>query len=267
MPAVDYRNAEGKKLPSVTTVNKFKDPEHLMRWANRQGLDGVTLEESRRKTADPGSLVHIWVDNYLHFRDRHAWVDDFFEEKRCTKAEREEIERLAGAPYQAFQRWAKEYKPKLIETELSLVVDEVTVNLPGGEHSITVGYGGTLDFVGTVHGELCLMDWKTSSRVYADHMSQLQAYRYLWEHGRMNVNQPGPITTRPDNLGEKIQRTHVLVISRENGNFQHYAMSDLEMLKGWYDFVGSLIKHHCQKKRSGLQPATDDSGGDHPQQT
>jgi len=60
MPANIYKNAQGKRIPGVTTVisNLGWSKGGLMHWAWEQGINGIDYKETRDKAADTGTIAH-----------------------------------------------------------------------------------------------------------------------------------------------------------------------------------------------------------------
>jgi len=66
-PRKGYYNAEGKRLPSVTTViGKWKDSiEGLLGWANKCGMEGKHHRDVSGDAADSGTLTHLMVEKWI----------------------------------------------------------------------------------------------------------------------------------------------------------------------------------------------------------
>lgn len=70
--------------------------------------------------------------------------------------------------YAGFEAWAKS-------------VDLLPIAIEAPVYSLTHGYAGTLDCLGLVNGELTLLDWKSSPRIYPEMRLQNIAYRTALE--------------------------------------------------------------------------------------
>lgn len=110
--------------------------------------------------------------------------------------------------YGQYQAWKSQTRLKIVACEVSCV-------------SEIYQFGGTLDFVCEIDGQLCLGDFKTSSAVYPEMLLQLSAYRQLW-----NENNPDKLITGP---------SHLLRISKEHADFAHHSYGDLS--DAWTTFV------------------------------
>lgn len=193
MAAKLYKNSSGKRLPSVTTIiGRFKESGALLYWANSAGLDGLTLDEARKPAATAGTIAHGMVEDYLHKRPA-----------RKIETEDEEIIGKARNAFDAFLSW---------QSMVNLNVRHTEVSLCSEKHA----FGGTLDAIGTIKGgnDLCLVDWKSSAKVYADYLYQVAAYKVLWEE-----NYPEhPITGG----------CHICRFAKDDGDFSHHFFSNVD---------------------------------------
>ena len=58
-----YKNAEGKRLPSVTTIiGRFKDSGGFVHWAWDLGIQGIDYRKVRDAAADAGTIAHHLVE-------------------------------------------------------------------------------------------------------------------------------------------------------------------------------------------------------------
>jgi hypothetical protein len=70
--------------------------------------------------------------------------------------------------YRAFKTWRKQSKLKVVSLEMPLT---------STEHL----FGGTPDGIVEINHQFAIVDVKTSSGVYRDHLIQVAAYKKLWE--------------------------------------------------------------------------------------
>ncbi len=194
-----YKNAAGKRLPSVTTIlSRFKESGALMAWANKEGLEGRPLrgpDSTADKAAEAGTLAHAMVESNIKGTP-FPLESDY----------RAEIWEKAQSAYSAYKEWASQTKLQPCESEVSLTCEC---------HML----GGTLDTI-LVQGKLSLGDIKTSAAIYPEYLCQLAAYKHLWE-----ANNPD----RPITGG-----CHILRFSKEGGSFAHHFWPDLS--KAWEAF-------------------------------
>ncbi len=183
MPRIDYRLKDGTKVPGVTTIlSRWKDSGGLIHWAWQQGVDGKDYRESRDSAASAGTYAHQMVENFVH---------GFDEPPAPEGADASVLER-AREGFQAWKNWYRNYALEIIETEVSLVSEDMHV-------------GGTIDWImRDDQGNLSIGDGK-SGGFYRDHVIQVAAYRALWEENREG----------------KITSVHVVRFDKDSGIFQH----------------------------------------------
>lgn len=196
-----YRLPNGERVPSVTTITKrFSDSGGLIRWAHQRGLDGEDIDEIKDTAGAIGSAVHDAVE---------AFVCGSSEEEARAVVDRLELEADRGRAvdgFAAFLAWWEMLRPEIVATEQPLVHERWR-------------FGGTLDAIGRVRGDLCVLDWKTSNgTIYSEYLSQLAAYSLLWREGVWNVDgtwvKPGE--------GQQIAGFHLLRFSKNTGGFSHF---------------------------------------------
>ena len=163
MPAIDYRNAEGKRLKGVTTVLAILAKPALIGWAYKRGKDNLPLYESRDKAADAGTHAHLMIECHL------KGLPD-----PPTNGLAKDVIDKAESCYLAFLDWEKAHTFKMIESELSMI-------------SEAFQFGGTID-IGAIVNELGIVDIKTSKDVYFSMKVQVAAYGHLYQE-----NRPGKI--------------------------------------------------------------------------
>ncbi len=213
-----YRNDSGKRLPSVTTIiGRFKESGALMQWAYkegvRQGESGMVtrLYDARDEAAAAGTLAHKMVECRIKGEPQPRMDDD-----------NKDVFGKALQAFKAYRSWESMTKLELVESEVQLVSEQYQ-------------FGGTLDAIGRIDDELCLVDVKTSNSVYPDYLIQLAAYKQMWEE-----NYP----RRPLTGG-----FHLCRFAKEHGDFAHHYFPDLsdawEMFKLYrqaYDLDKELKK-------------------------
>ena len=86
---------------------------------------------------------------------------------------------------------------------------------------------GLEEAIGLIEGEPCLIDWKTSKKVYPDMLIQIASYGYLIEHGLQQEHDYKP-------LGIKIKGFHLCKFSKEHGDFSHHYYPELN--EAWEQF-------------------------------
>jgi len=206
-----YRTADGKQVPSVTTIiSKFKESGGLIYWAWDLGMKGINYRDVRDKAANSGTLAHTMVELWINKGD-----------PKTVKCPDKEILKKARNAFKLFLEWAGQTKLKTIETEVGLVSEK---------HR----FGGTLDAM-LVNDKLSLGDWKTSNAVYNDYLFQLAGYSILWEENRPEQ----PITGG----------YHLMRFAKETPDFAHYFWGELDeakegflLMRRLYDIKAALKK-------------------------
>lgn len=186
-PTSGYRNAEGKRVPGVTTItSRFKESGGLIHWAWNEGMEGRDYRETRDAAADAGTIAHDAIFAHLHGQ-LYDWPESMHDMEDAKY-------RLAYAGFQEYLKWERQTKIEIIAAEEPIV-------------SETLQVGGTPDGIGTSEGEYGLLDWKTSNGLYADYLYQCGIYCEMVE----------------EHYGFKIGRLHILRLGKEDASFHHHS--------------------------------------------
>ena len=141
---------EGIKVPSVTRVVDGCFPKHLVDWAL-----GIGEEEYHRvidEALEIGNNTHEWIEEYIDTgqgTEIHSTTTD------CG--------RNAFNSIKAFIKWEEKYKPEWIDSERKIYCDKYK-------------YAGTVDAVAKINGRVCVIDFKTSKKIYKPYHLQVTAY-------------------------------------------------------------------------------------------
>ena len=145
---------EGIKVPSVTRVVDGCFPKYLVDWALSIG------EEEYHRVIDEaleiGNDTHKWIEYYIN--NQHAW--DATDGLRLSNDLRSK-ETLDSV--KAFIKWEREFKPQWIDAERKIYCDKYK-------------YAGTVDAVAKINGRVCVIDFKTSKKIYKPYHLQVAAY-------------------------------------------------------------------------------------------
>lgn len=200
----------GKKtrIPSVTTVLKQIgwSSGGLMCWAHRQGLEGKTLDEARDAAADAGTIAHACIEADLHGR-----------EQPDLSGLPEEMRGQVQRAMEAWAQWQAVHKVERVHTELSLISKEYR-------------YGGTLDVL-SMDGELTLLDLKTTSGTYPDHLCQIAAYGKLCEENGYGA----PV------------RYGILRLSRDDASFHYHSWPAESMVEALEAFICARLLYDIER--------------------
>jgi len=159
MPKIKYKNQNGKRLKSVTTVisNQLGWNKHaLIAWYTKLATSGQDPYVELQIAGRIGTLAHNMIDGFIN-------------NKKVDQSEFTTNEQIqARMAYNCFCDWHKNNNVKFLESELSLISEKYQ-------------FGGTLDAIAIVNDKLLILDWKTSSDIYSEMLIQIAAYRQLYK--------------------------------------------------------------------------------------
>lgn len=181
MPAIQYRTADRKRVPSVTSIIKHIDPdaEGLIRWAHRLGQDGIDLEEARQAAASVGTITHACI------------AADLKDEKVDLSNVPPELLEGVTEAFGNWRLWRGSVELEPVASDVSLVSERYR-------------FGGTSDAVCMVQGQRTLLDFKTGARLYPKDVGQIGGYSILYDEHH------------PE---EPIERSSLLRLGKESGGF------------------------------------------------
>ena len=226
-PRQGYKAADGKKIPSVTTILKIKDPGALINWAYKTGREHGVLEGQGNPAPSGlyegsdvlaiGTCVHSSCEAWVKGDDPHIELEKALEAK--TVVDTKVFRAQASSAYAAFEFWVKGTQLEIVDCEVPVI-------------SEAHRYGGTLDFIGKLNGKLVLGDFKTSGGVYPEYLMQIVAYAKAYE----------------ETTGNKIDGGyHLLRFSKENGDFGHHFYPSLDD-DAWPAFLHLRALHDLNEK-------------------
>lgn len=181
-----YYLANKERVPSATTITgRFKDSGGLLVWAFQRGKDGAD-ELYDTEALSVGKIVHSIIEAELNGDPMPVVPPDFASQVESA--------------IRAWHEWWQSNNLTVVATEVPLVSEQ---------HK----FGGTLDtIIRDRHDRLCIGDWKSSKAVYRDYLTQIAAYRILW-----NENRDEQITGG----------FHLVRFSKEHGDMEHRYFPDL----------------------------------------
>lgn len=156
-----YRLEDGTIVPGVTTILGILNKPALVPWANKLGLQGIDSSKYVDEKAAIGTLAHEMIADYLRGMETDT-----------SEYSKVQIDQAENAIL-AFFEWEKYHHVGPILVEEPMVSERF-------------GFGGTVDCLGLVNGELCLLDFKTSRGIFPEMLTQVAAYQQLlMEHGHL----------------------------------------------------------------------------------
>lgn len=186
MPHQIYKNKDGKRLVGVTTVCGVLNKPALLQWANKIGLQGIEMNEYVDDKANIGTLGHDLCT--CHLQNKTVSFDGY------AKSQIDQ----AHQAFNSFKDWYDSHKVELISAEQPLVSENYQ-------------YGGCYDVYAKVDGKLTLLDFKTGSAIYPEHILQVAGgYGLLFQENNMPYDQVRILNiprTDNENWGELIVNT------------------------------------------------------------
>ena len=165
---------EGVKVPSVTRVVDGCFPKDLTHWALSIGQE--EYDKVISDALEIGNDTHQWIEDYINYG--HA----------CT-----EPEDYISKSVNAFLDWTTEYNPEWVDAERKVYCDKYK-------------YAGTVDAVAKINGRVCVIDFKTSKKIYKPYHLQVTAYAQAIK--RMDGLRRWPLGI-------------ILRLDKETGKFEH----------------------------------------------
>ena len=219
-PRQGYSDAEGNRLPGVTTIIGILDKPALVGWA------GKLCAEAGWKAAKAGEPVPMWRDVCYGVRDGAAAAGteahNLFE--RYLSGEDVKRDGASDGAWRAYRN-AREW------------VDGLAIEFSVWPHErpmvSKLGFGGTPDALASRKGRRfpALADWKTGG-VYPEQIMQLAAYRHLLKECE----------------GIQVRGAHLVRFHREHGDFHHHHYANDALDIGWRAFKHLLAAYPVLKE-------------------
>lgn len=168
-----------KRVPSVTTILKqFESSEGLIDWAWKQGKEGKDYKQIRNSAASLGTAAHNLVQGYLEAKSKgekftYPLPITLATDSGITLAEAKVALTLFGL----WMGWYKGLGQDCIICPSDSPLHKIEQPMVDSEHM----FGGTVDAVGHLDGQLTLFDWKTSNSIRSSYLIQIAAYGHLYE--------------------------------------------------------------------------------------
>ncbi len=149
-----YELKNGDYVPGSTTITGLENKPFLVPWANKLGLEGISVSKYVDNLATVGLLAHEIIEYELSKKDLD--LSDYTPNQI----------KLAKNSVAKFHNWKSKRQFELLKCEISLVSEE---------HK----YGGTSDIYCLLDGVLTLIDLKTGKSCYPEHYCQVVSYEHL----------------------------------------------------------------------------------------
>jgi hypothetical protein len=181
-----YYNAEGKRVPGVTTVISKAlgfNKESLMFWANRVGREeGKYHRDVSEEAATIGSIAHLGVEADVK--------NEPFDLNQIDLPAEHKIQLYTALG--AWETWKSYTKLELLYSEVKVISEQMQV-------------GGRIDTIARALDKLCLLDLKSGAGVYPEQLCQIAAYGHAWN----------------ETHEEQIEGYHILRIDKKTAAFTH----------------------------------------------
>ena len=154
-----YKLGDGRRVPGATTITGLLNKPHLVRWANKLGLEGIDSSKYTDEAAAVGTLAHAMVQAHLQG-----------EELDTSMFSPIQVD-LAQNAVLSYLEWEKRHTIEPIICEVPMVSEKLR-------------FGGTVDCYCKLDGVPTLLDFKTGKAIYEEYFVQTAAYKELLvEHG------------------------------------------------------------------------------------
>lgn len=236
----------GIEYPSVTTITGLiSNADALIGWAKRETINAlkpvvgnILLEsdlsnaikrsdELSNEAKDIGSEVHNLIEQYIKNSSMLNNVINAVKDDRVYNG------------FQAFLDWEKLIGVKWIESERSVVNEEI-------------GYAGTLDAIAEIEGKIITIDFKSSSGIYPEYWAQVAAYLFArksmsgeyeleaWDGNQYKVNYNSII---PSSIA-------ILRLDKKTGIPEYQVKHECGEINRAFDYFRNLVSvYYLQKDR------------------
>ena len=168
------------KIPNVTTLIDGVFPKYLTEWAARCGADYWKTHSDETENMyhgiinahkdvsgaarDIGHETHYWIEEYINSSIKNPNEVDWKLGSLGDKAKN---------AVKAFLKWEASH-------------DIVWMGSEKKVYSKEYDYAGTVDAIAMINGKYCIVDFKTSAKIYKESYVQLSAYAQAVEeiHGK-----------------------------------------------------------------------------------
>lgn len=205
---IRYRDSNNKIVPGITTVIGLLNKPALVPWANKLGLKGIDVSKYVDDKADIGTLGHAFVTDKLEGKETDT-----------SDYSQNQIDAAMNCAL-SFWEWEKEHPIEEVYFCERPLVSEV------------YGFGGTLDIYARVNGRKEIIDLKTGSGIYPEHIYQVATLKHLLEEH-----------------GHHVDGVRVLNIPRtEDESFDQKVPSERAIDAGWQIFKHLLAVYNLKKE-------------------
>jgi hypothetical protein len=149
-------------------------PKDLTHWALSIGQE--EYDKVINDALEIGNDTHQWIEHYINYGHACAEPEDYISKS-----------------VNAFLDWTTKYNPEWVDAERKVYCDKYK-------------YAGTVDAVAKINGRVCVIDFKTSKKIYKPYHLQVTAYAQAIK--RMDGLRRWPLGV-------------ILRLDKETGEFEH----------------------------------------------
>lgn len=151
-----FYKRNNKYYPSITTIlNYYPKDIYFLDWLKQNGTNSDYIAQ---KAAREGTSAHKLIEKYLN-GEKIEWLNSRGEAKYPL---------IVWEMLLKFVEFWTEFKPELIQTEISVYSDKYEI-------------GGTCDLIIKLNGEIWVIDLKTSNMLHKSYDLQTAAYVICYE--------------------------------------------------------------------------------------
>ena len=155
-----------RKVPSVTRVVDAVFPKYLVDWAATCGADYWKENYGEDNDMYSGILnAHKQISHRAQTigLEVHKWIELYIKVKMIDGETATEYPEAVKIPMQNFHDWVESREVEWLACEKKV-------------YSRSWEYAGTIDALAKINGKLCVIDFKTSAKIYKEYYLQVSAY-------------------------------------------------------------------------------------------
>ena len=155
-----------RKIPSVTRVVDAVFPKYLVDWAAACGADYWANNYGDDEDMYNGILnAHKQISHRAQDigLEVHKWIELYIKVKMIDGETVTEYPEAVKIPMQNFHKWVESREIEWLACEKKV-------------YSRSWEYAGTIDALAKINDKLCVIDFKTSAKIYKEYYLQVSAY-------------------------------------------------------------------------------------------
>ena len=164
---------DDRKVPSVTKVIDAVFPKHLTVWAAQAGADYWVKNNADHEHygGDDEDMYNGILNAHKQISHKaqeiwlevHKWIELYIKVKMIDGETATEYPEAVKIPMQNFHKWVESREIEWLACEKKV-------------YSRSWEYAGTIDALAKINGKLCVIDFKTSAKIYKEYYLQVSAY-------------------------------------------------------------------------------------------